>query len=42
MDEDMPICPGCGARAQQHEGWIETAHERDCPWANDPDSEPYD
>jgi len=44
----MPVCPGCGAVAERmgtHDHtWLETLHDRDCPWMNElernPDDEP--
>lgn len=37
-----PICPGCLAVATMTPGGWETAHEIDCSWMQDPESERYD
>jgi hypothetical protein len=36
-----PHCIGCGATAERKSWGWETAHELDCPWMADPESEPY-
>jgi hypothetical protein len=40
--EDLPVCPGCGARATIVDGGpivegihLETAHAQDCSWMSD-------
>lgn len=42
-DRRVITCPGCGAVAVRNEelGYLETAHELDCSWMADPDSECY-
>lgn len=41
MSEET-ICPGCGARPIEMDGYITTLHARDCSWMADPNAEPYD
>lgn len=39
---DVPTCPACKARADvRSRWWWETAHDPDCSWLADENSEPY-